>query len=80
MVTEHAEYTELGDNLIARAAVYAQLFDEGLEDAALRDIRQSVDRCDPYGSDEFKRKVESGQLEVISEIRNAPNGIKRFQS
>jgi putative transposase len=80
VVIEHPEYAELGDGVAARAAVYSQLFDEGLEDAAVSAIRQSLDRCDPYGSDEFKRAVETGQLGVISETQNAPNGIKRFQS
>lgn len=80
LITEHPEYSELGDDVAARALVYSRLFDEGLEDAAVRDIRQSLDRCDPYGSDEFKRTVAAGQAEVISETRNAPNGIKRFRS
>lgn len=80
VVIEHPEYTELGESVAARAAVYSRLFDEGLEEAAARDIRQCLDRCDPYGSEAFKREVESGQLGVVSETQKAPNAIKRFQS
>lgn len=80
VVIEHSEYTELGSDVATRAAVYSRLFDEGLEDATVRDIRQSLDRCDPYGSDEFRRRVEAGQLEVVSETQKTPNAIKRFRS
>jgi putative transposase len=80
VVTEHPEYTELGDTVPVRAAVYSQIFDEGLEDTTVRDIRQCLERCDPYGSDPFKRAIETGQPGVDFETGNAPNGIKRFRS
>jgi putative transposase len=80
VVIEHPEYTELGDDVVARAAVYGRLFDEGLEDATVRDIRQRLDRCDPYGSEAFKRELETGQLGVVSETPKTPNAIKRFRS
>lgn len=80
LIVEHAEYTELGDDVAARAAAYSRLFDEGLQEAALRDIRASLDRCDPYGSDEFKRNVETGRVQPVFQTQNPPNGIKRFQS
>lgn len=53
IVTEHAEYTALGGDLLARAIQYKRLFDTDLDPAIVDEIRQRLNTCRLFGADHF---------------------------
>ena len=57
LIVEHSEYVELHDDPLKRAESYRQLFDEQLSPEVLRQIRDSLANCDPYGSDAFQEEL-----------------------
>jgi putative transposase len=57
LLKSHAEYLALGSGELARCAAYRALFDEALEPAVLRSIRQATHGGYPLASDKFKVDV-----------------------
>jgi putative transposase len=58
LLTEHEPYARLGRTPIARQEAFRALFRDQLDDAALAEIRSTVNRGWPIGSERFKNEIE----------------------
>jgi putative transposase len=70
---DHDVYLRLGDTPQARAGAYLEFAREPLEDEVLAEIRLAIKRGVPFGSDEFKDRVE---LQVGRRVRLRKPGRK----
>ncbi len=59
LVTEHAEYTNLGTSPSDRATAYRELLRSELDAALLADIRRNLHECRAFGSEAFKQEIEA---------------------
>jgi putative transposase len=59
LVTEHEVYRAIGADAQARAAVYRQMFAEGLSDELLASLRDATQRGWVPGRDQFRRQIEA---------------------
>lgn len=58
LLVEHEPYTRLGRTPIERQEAYRELFRHELDDSALAEIRATVNRGWPIGSERFKNEIE----------------------
>lgn len=58
LVTEHEPYARLGRTPIERQEAYRALFRDQLDDMVLSEIRSTVNRGWPIGSERFKNEIE----------------------
>lgn len=56
-LTPHLEYTHLGTTDIERQMAYRALFKAQIPDQSLKEIRDSINRCNTLGSESFIRKI-----------------------
>ena len=57
-LTPHPLYNGLGDNIESRCETYQTLFSKEICSGELNDIRQSLTRNYPLGSERFRREIE----------------------
>ena len=59
LITPHECWLALGANDISRRSAYLTLFEEGLEQQQIEDIRYGLHKGLPTGHDRFKRQIEA---------------------
>lgn len=57
LLTTHAQYLALGTDAITRQAAYRELFQVGIDEATVRDIREATNKGWALGNDRFREEV-----------------------
>lgn len=74
LIDDHPLYLVLGNTAEARSAAYRALFRYQLDDAALTDIRASLNKGLPVGAERFKDQIQAA---VASSVRPGQAGRKK---
>ena len=59
LVTPHERYRALGPNPASRLSAYRALFESGLDDSLIHEIREATNKRWALGSDRFRREITS---------------------